>query len=45
MNENVKKHVTLKRSDGGTDSEFSMEMEEFEEMCKQVRPAKARGWD
>ncbi len=35
----IEKHVTLKRSDGGTDSEFSMEMHEFEDMCKQVRMA------
>ena len=35
----IEKHVTLKRADGGADSEFSMEMEEFENMCIQVRNA------
>lgn len=35
----IEKHVTIKRSDGGTDSEFSMEMAEFETMCREVRKA------
>ena len=35
----IEKHVTIKRSDGGTDAEFSMEMQEFEDMCKQIRMA------
>lgn len=40
----IEKHVTINRSDGGPDSKFSMEMNEFEEMCKQVRCAeKAMG--
>ena len=33
----VEKHLTLKRSDGGPDSKFSMEVEEFKEMCSQIR--------
>ncbi len=33
----IEKHVTLKRSDGGVDSSFSMEMHEFAEMIKQIR--------
>jgi N-acetylneuraminate synthase/pseudaminic acid synthase len=33
----VEKHLTLRRSDGGPDSAFSMEPEEFKEMVSQIR--------
>ena len=33
----VEKHLTLKRSDGGHDSAFSMEASEFASMCEQIR--------
>lgn len=33
----IEKHLTIKRSDGGFDSSFSMEPEEFEVMVKQIR--------
>ncbi len=33
----VEKHLTLKRSDGGPDSAFSMEPEEFKQMVKDIR--------
>lgn len=33
----VEKHVTLKRSDGGEDSKFSMEIAEFAQMVEQIR--------
>lgn len=33
----VEKHVTIKRSDGGPDAGFSMEMEEFVDMVRQIR--------
>lgn len=35
----VEKHLTLKREDGGPDSQFSMEAEEFREMCMEIRTA------
>lgn len=33
----IEKHLTLRRSDGGPDAEFSMEPEEFSFMVKQIR--------
>ncbi|MGL5633637.1 MAG: pseudaminic acid synthase [Sarcina sp.] len=33
----VEKHMTLRRSDGGADSKFSMESEEFKEMVDAIR--------
>ena len=36
----VEKHITLKRADGGPDSSFSMEQEEFKAMVEDVRNAK-----
>lgn len=33
----IEKHVTIKRADGGPDSGFSMEMEEFAVMVRQIR--------
>lgn len=33
----VEKHMTLKRSDGGVDSAFSMEADEFADMVKHIR--------
>jgi pseudaminic acid synthase len=33
----VEKHVTLKRSDGGPDAKFSMEIQEFINMVSQIR--------
>lgn len=35
----IEKHFTLKRSDGGVDSAFSMEASEFAEMVEQIRGA------
>lgn len=33
----IEKHLTLSRGEGGVDSDFSMEPQEFEQMVKQVR--------
>ncbi len=33
----IEKHLTLRRSDGGADSAFSMEPEEFADMIRQIR--------
>ena len=33
----VEKHVTIKREDGGPDAAFSMEIEEFTDMVRQIR--------
>lgn len=33
----IEKHMTLRRADGGADSEFSMEPEEFKEMVDNIR--------
>lgn len=37
----IEKHLTLRRADGGPDSEFSLEPEEFRAMCEGVRDAQA----
>lgn len=37
----IEKHLTLRRADGGPDSEFSLEPEEFKLMCQGVRDAEA----
>lgn len=35
----IEKHLTLRRADGGPDSQFSMEQEEFAAMCREIRMA------
>lgn len=37
----IEKHITNRRSDGGPDSSFSLEPEEFAELVRQVRVAEA----
>lgn len=37
----IEKHITLRRADGGPDSEFSLEPDEFAEMVRAVRAAEA----
>lgn len=37
----IEKHITTRRSDGGPDSSFSLEPDEFAELVRQVRVAEA----
>ncbi|MBX3520743.1 MAG: pseudaminic acid synthase [Xanthobacteraceae bacterium] len=37
----IEKHFTLRRADGGEDSHFSLEPEEFKRLCEEVR----QGWE
>ena len=37
----IEKHITARRSDGGPDSSFSLEPEEFADLVQQVRTAEA----
>ncbi|MCH2132782.1 MAG: pseudaminic acid synthase [Phycisphaerales bacterium] len=42
----IEKHMTLRRSEGGPDAEFSLEPSEFSQLCADVREAwEARGAD